>query len=369
MKVGDSVPKLRRFGGFRDRTLNQVFRAQTLAQSAPYLNFIIPALGIVFTLFLIPDRKLLGDNPLFAQALVCRLSFLALTLTVSVLQLFEKYAKYREAFIIAVCIGGVTAYGWTFFIYADADPLVQSMSVMVMIAAIFLLPLRITYAVLFSSAIAITGLISVFIKGSSSKATETASFALYFTLMVVFSAMAAWRTERARRLEFLRAEELKELSRIDGLTGILNRRAGEERLRSNAEEIGRYGGDAAAIIFDIDFFKKVNDTLGHAVGDRVLKELCDRSTRVLRHSDALARWGGEEFIVIMPRSNMSAAIGLAERLRALFEAEPIEGVGVVTASFGVTALRRGDSPESIIARADRALYRSKENGRNRVTED
>lgn len=361
-----AADKLRKIGGFRDRELERAFRARTLALSAPYLKAAIPALGVAFAFFLVLDWKILAGDPRFAQALFCRLSFLLLTIVVALLLRSPKSEKRREFSIIAVCVGGLADYGWTFFIYADADPLVQSMSVMVMIAALFLLPLRLRHALLFSVLFAATGLISVFTKGSSSKATGALSFAVYFSLMVLISAIAAWRTDRARRHEFLRAEELKELARIDALTGVLNRRAGEEKLQATLDEVERYGGEASLILFDIDFFKHVNDTFGHAAGDRVLKEICAGAVRALRHSDSVSRWGGEEFIVVLPRSCLSAATALAERLRTAFSERPIEGVGTVTASFGVTEIRKGDGAEAVFSRADRALYQAKMSGRNTV---
>ena len=119
-------------------------------------------------------------------------------------------------------------------------------------------------------------------------------------------------------------------------------------------------------MFDIDHFKAVNDRYGHPVGDTVLVGLTRLVQRNLRAADTLARWGGEEFVIMMPHCDADEAVGLAEKLRALLALQTFETVGQVTASFGVTQCRPEDSPQSWLKRADLALYQAKAEGRNAV---
>lgn len=120
------------------------------------------------------------------------------------------------------------------------------------------------------------------------------------------------------------------------------------------------------IIIDVDHFKQVNDTHGHQVGDAVLTTVADTLTQAIRTNDILARWGGEEFVILLPDVEMEKAVNVAQKYRAAIEKMQIPQVGTITASFGVTVYANGDTQEKMVYRADIGLYRAKKNGRNRV---
>lgn len=120
------------------------------------------------------------------------------------------------------------------------------------------------------------------------------------------------------------------------------------------------------VIVDIDHFKQVNDTYGHGTGDEVLKAAAERLSQTLRTGDVVARWGGEEFVCLLPNVTVGSALLVAEKLREGFESLEIPNVRRITASFGVSVYRQGDTPEELFHRADKALYKAKHNGRNRV---
>ena len=152
----------------------------------------------------------------------------------------------------------------------------------------------------------------------------------------------------------------------DPLTGEWNRRRIEETARSELLRHARYGHPASAIFVDLDHFKRVNDTYGHAVGDFVLKEFCKVARHCMRSTDMLGRWGGEEFIIIMPNSGIVVARTLAERIRKTLPEHHFAPVKQVTASFGVSDCNEQDTVDTWLARADKAAYRAKALGRNRV---
>lgn len=174
--------------------------------------------------------------------------------------------------------------------------------------------------------------------------------------------------ERTAQLEQARELAMSQ-ARQDALTGTRNRRAVlEEGLREYAQA-HRTGAPLSAAMVDIDHFKQVNDEGGHAQGDRVLIAVVQCLTDTLRAGDLLGRWGGEEFVILMPNTGLAGARAAAERCRAAIEARISRGQGrkPVTASFGVTTLSRTDATlEVLIGRADDALYRAKSAGRNRV---
>jgi diguanylate cyclase (GGDEF)-like protein len=152
----------------------------------------------------------------------------------------------------------------------------------------------------------------------------------------------------------------------DALTGLLNRHAIYPILNQELERSARYARPFSIILFDIDEFKAVNDTFGHLEGDKVLKELSKLVSGLLRKTDYACRWGGEEFLLILPETDTAEAQILAERIRMKIEDTFFTQVYNVTASFGVVAYRTGLGLEALIECADKALYQAKNNGRNQV---
>lgn len=152
----------------------------------------------------------------------------------------------------------------------------------------------------------------------------------------------------------------------DALTGLLNRRSGIPRLEKELSRSLRYGSPLSLVIFDIDHFKDVNDNYGHAQGDAVLRDLSRLAHRDLRQNDMLARWGGEEFLLMLPATDLAGARMRAERLRKQIAEAFLGGNHQVTISAGVAQLQRGMGIDDLLASADRALYAAKERGRNRT---
>ncbi|WEK29462.1 MAG: diguanylate cyclase [Candidatus Pseudomonas phytovorans] len=161
-------------------------------------------------------------------------------------------------------------------------------------------------------------------------------------------------------------EELRALSVTDSLTGIHNRRYFQDRLKVELERAQRDGLALAVIMLDIDHFKGINDRFGHAMGDRVLRSLCQRIGQRLRRTDVFCRLGGEEFMVLCPGSDAEQARLLALELWQGLRTVPVEGVGQVTASFGVAGWRPGEGADALLLRADAGVYTAKQAGRDRV---
>jgi len=161
-------------------------------------------------------------------------------------------------------------------------------------------------------------------------------------------------------------KELEILATTDRLTSIYNRYKMDISLEKQIEISKRYGRPLSFIYFDIDHFKKINDTFGHKIGDTVLKELSDLIKKSIRKSDIFGRWGGEEFLIILPETKKDVAIELAEKLRRIVQAHKFSKVRNITCSFGVANHRKGDDAQEVIIRIDKRLYVAKERGRNRV---
>ena len=191
-------------------------------------------------------------------------------------------------------------------------------------------------------------------------------FSEAYNSMVV--ALEKARTELDARHELLQAQaaKLEELATTDALTGAYNRRKFNELILAELERVRRYEHPLSLFILDIDHFKRINDTHGHEAGDEVLVVLADLIRAGIRATDSLARWGGEEFVVLSPEVTLEEAMRLAQRLRTAAGTYEYSFVGKVTASIGVAQHRTGETPDELFARADEALYRAKEGGRDRV---
>ncbi|EIK72127.1 sensory box diguanylate cyclase (GGDEF) domain protein [Pseudomonas synxantha BG33R] len=191
--------------------------------------------------------------------------------------------------------------------------------------------------------------------------------------------------KRNQSLEALVAERTLELSRVnqqlqiqldenrslaerDALTRIANRYRLEKCLLEECDRAERFRVPLALVAMDIDDFKPVNDRYGHGVGDQTLIGVAERLESCVRTTDLLARWGGDEFMVVLPASNLDTAKELAERIRRAIKQSPIVNELNVTLSLGIVERRMGESPAALVARADRALYRSKAAGKDGVSD-
>ncbi len=209
----------------------------------------------------------------------------------------------------------------------------------------------------------------------------SALVALWFVTFLIILIIRFFDYSRERAINKKKQEELKKnlraleiekseyerSSKEDPLTGCLNRAGFSGVLLREQEKLNRTGGPVSFMIFDIDHFKDVNDTYGHLVGDEVLVNLAKLVQSMIRNTDSLVRWGGEEFVILSDDTSIQNAAFLAEKLRKAIETTTLITQQQVTCSFGVTEMVPGEDPKSFIARADKALYTSKEGGRNRVT--
>ena len=223
--------------------------------------------------------------------------------------------------------------------------------------------------VMVSSLISISSLVAILYSNvamlmQNSQGQAIISLGLYFLMMVNgFGGLLLAREQRDA--------ELIRLELIDPLTNAPNRRGFFNALAPWLALARRPGHSTALIMLDLDHFKRINDNYGHSVGDQVLKEVVDVGKTQLRDSDLIGRLGGEEFAVLLPRTNLHDASIVAERMRQAimaFHIKAEKAILTTTASFGVTTIRPDDSMVSLIKRADDALFAAKNAGRNQVME-
>lgn len=161
-------------------------------------------------------------------------------------------------------------------------------------------------------------------------------------------------------------KQLALLANTDPLTGIFNRLGFNELLGQESARAYRYGTSFSLVLLDIDYFKQINDRYGHNIGDDALKQLVRLCEANIRRTDVFARWGGEEFILMLPGTTLKEAGEFAEKLRSVIARNSFVPIGELTCSFGITTFIPEDTLESLVSRADTALYSAKKEGRNRV---
>lgn len=189
---------------------------------------------------------------------------------------------------------------------------------------------------------------------------------VYLLVIAIFIFVLA-KSKDDHYLALLDAKRLQLVAQTDALTGLPNRLRLDQELQRALEVAGRHDRPLALIMFDLDQFKKVNDRHGHLVGDEVLQEVAVMVRPLLRRGDLLGRWGGEEFLIVAPETNLEQARNLAERIRRRFETHVFPRSLKVTASFGVAAGSGQDSNAELYERVDRLLYDAKRSGRNQVS--
>jgi len=220
---------------------------------------------------------------------------------------------------------------------------------------------------------------SVYQKWVSLTFEHQVDYSLLWKILVgaglLLSAILAWNWQlvklnrqigKAHQELEIKSQELERISRTDSLTGLANRHYIETALAAEINRHRRYQHNLSIILIDLDHFKRVNDSFGHQVGDKVLITFAEILSNDTRASDLAGRWGGEEFIVICPESDLEGGAVQAENLRQKLEAMHFPVSGSQTASFGIACLAVGESLDDLIRRADDALYAAKQKGRNRI---
>ncbi|MDF1874449.1 GGDEF domain-containing protein [Sulfurimonas sp. SAG-AH-194-I05] len=199
---------------------------------------------------------------------------------------------------------------------------------------------------------------------------ELMSEELYESISYVFDANFKGVLEAFNDTVLAAREESKRLYEIsirDHLTGLFNRKMFDEILDLELKNAKRNKTQLAIVLLDIDHFKNVNDTYGHDAGDSILIELSQLIQEQMRGTDILARWGGEEFVMLLPKSGKENSAIKAEKIRKLIQNHRFKNREAITCSFGITEFKIGDDETSIFYRADEALYNAKANGRNRIS--
>ena len=373
---------------FSDRDMEASFQNHVQTILTRQLRTALMVWGVLLMLFAIPDYIALGLTRSFYYLLGYRIAMLMVLLTFTLMitpatSIFR--ISYPVMWFIIVYLSGFML----FFIYRpDAVYLVIGVLMIQLLALLVFIPIRFIMAFYAAVYAVICILLTRFVLGT----TMENMIALFIILLlpVGVGALTANRLGIMHRREFalwamtqkinrqleneierrIKLETvLKELAATDPLTGLYNRREYDLLFKHEIERAKRMNTPLSVGIIDLDHFKKINDTYGHSAGDEVLKQTAVLFRENLRSMDIIGRWGGEEFIILLPGIAIDQANLTGNRLLQALESTNIDAGTVsikITATIGLTQLLRDDNMDKVIRRADDALYKGKEAGRNRV---
>lgn len=209
-------------------------------------------------------------------------------------------------------------------------------------------------------------LINIFMPDESTELWMRTLVVLVFVIMGFYSRHALLKQIKLHNLLLDTQKELEIQANTDPLTALYNRRKFISILDHELDRFQRYHKPFCIVTIDIDYFKKINDNFGHETGDSVLTQFSSILQSNIRQTDSACRWGGEEFILLLIESNCSQTVQSIEALQTEFNKIIFDEAGNITASYGITQVRKEDSPDDIIRRSDYAMYKAKKNGRNRI---
>jgi len=297
---------------------------------------------------------------------IVRYSFsILLILVVRTLQRAKTFAGF-SVIVTLMQAASVLLYLYVLWLYQSPDFMIQSMGMIVTILVISIVPNRNCNALILSIAAAVAFFVEFYFLIEQVPVKSLMVAGVYIALTIVVCATKAFGTERYAQREFLAKRTLQETSTKDYLTSAATRARLEEEAHRWMNFCRRQSLPLCLVFVDVDNLKNINDCYGHTTGDGVLKQIASVMRAQLRNSDTIARWGGDEFVLLLPNVTLQNAVLLLDRVKSAINALTLEGDTSVSCSFGVVQMRTESTYQEMLAQADTMMYRSKKNGKGRI---
>ncbi len=353
---------------FRDKKLEQQYFESEGREAINYYRYVIVFFGAIYFLLLFGDYFALQSQPPTVFYLTIVLRLFVLLAAINVYLFANKFKSYKSVnyLITFFEVATVISYFSILYLIYSQNFLGQCIEVIVLTLAIFMIPNQwrnlmglSIFCVLYYLLLALSSV------GSMSSLLILEAF-LFISIVTVFSAISAFKLQHYKRKQYANQVQLQKLTVTDKLTHINNRMKFDSVMEEWCNLASRYKYTFSLIMFDLDNFKNINDTYGHMEGDNVIIGCCKLVSKSIRSADVFARWGGEEFTILLPQTRLNEGYELAERLRIGISNLTFENARSVTCSFGVSEYKPGDTPESLIMRVDDLMYQAKRSGKNTV---
>lgn len=350
---------------FKDRNIEKEFLNYELKRNAKVIGPIIIIYGLVYFVFVVSDYFSIMNTQSFQFILTVRLIFLASSVLIYMGMKFINNYEIMIYLITAYEFVAVLAFLMIINQY-ETLTFLSILSVVAMNAAIFITPNKLINAQFISLFLNIAFFVFPANHIYGIDTSVLIKTILYVIMIVTYCNIGFYLNNYYKRKQYADSLELLRLSITDSLTGIFNRAKFNEELKKWTDYCSRYESDISLVFFDIDNFKRVNDNYGHMTGDKVIQDIVLSIQNKIRSTDIFARWGGEEFVILLPNTGNDQAAEMAERMRIAIEKITVSESENITCSFGIATLRENESSESFIKRGDKLLYEAKRRGKNIV---
>lgn len=335
------------------------------AQNHIYILAIIAS--VISVLLIVCDINLIDEQTPKLVVAVVRYSFAVLLIFVSGwltrMKSFQTYAAVVS--LLELCSIVISMYVLTQ--YQDPNFLIQSMGVIANVLIIYLVPNRKGYQLVLALIAALSFYALTYLYMKDVTLNEILASVVYTAIAVVLCSVSAFNSERNQLREFIAKNRLEQMSTTDFLTNTANRFRLEEEADRWMNFCRRQKLPLCLVFVDVDNLKQINDTFGHVAGDAVLVTLSNIMQKQLRNSDTISRWGGDEFVLLLPNVSLKNAVMLLERLKSTVLKADFGAEVKVTCSYGVVEMGEESSFQSLIREADALMYTGKRDGKDRIT--
>ena len=353
------------FGEFTDQAMEDEFLAENLSGSARMTAYIALVFGFILGLFLVNSYFTEGSTPLFARATPIRLVFIVMSVVVFFMAKNTRNHHHLRRTITMYQATMAIVYFLTLMQY-NSLTYFSVLGLMVITLAMYLLPNKIAFSQIITLLFSILCFAELSLKLEVMQAHEHFRIVAYQAILLIYCNLNYLWAETTKRKTFIANRELLDLSIKDPLTGIFNRKRFDDAMEEWISVSERSGRPLSLILFDIDDFKGINDNYGHIVGDGVLKDMATTVSKSIRDTDVFARWGGDEFAVLLPNTDLQQAQEIAERIGTSIAHSSPDTLRNIACSFGVAEYEDSDTKQSLLRRVDDLLLRAKASGKGRV---
>lgn len=352
-------------GKFSDNSTEDEFLADNLGGSVKITAYIALVFGLILGLFLANSYFTERGTDLFLNTTPIRLVFIFTSIVV----FFTSRNMTNPKHFIRVVTFYQAMMAITYLLTLEQYAALNYFSVhglMVITLAIYLLPNRISLSQLITLIFSIVFFIRSRPKLVEVQISEFYRIIAYQTILLIYCNINYFWAEIMKRKAFAANRKLLGLSSRDALTGIYNRKKFDDAMDEWVDAAKGDGSPLSLILFDVDNFKGINDNYGHIMGDNVLKNIAAVVSQSIRDTDVFARWGGDEFVILLPNTDIQKAKAIVERIRKNLAESTHDTLRGITCSFGVAAYEKTDTKQSLLRRVDDLLLQAKAEGKNRV---
>lgn len=354
------------FGEFIDKRLEDEYLAESLDASRKITAYIALVFGSILALFLVQSYITEGETVLFTRITLIRLPFIIVSMVM--FYTARNITKHKNLVWMISSYQAMMAITYLLTLKQyDSLNFFSIIGFLIVTLAMYLLPNKTVFSQFISLIFSFLFFLYPTRKLEGLQSYVFFRSVAYQAIMLMYCNINNCWTERVKRKAFIANRELLDLSSKDSLTGIYNRKKFDDALDQWISFSQRYNHPLALILFDIDDFKQVNDKHGHIVGDRVLQEISDNVKQSIREADIFARWGGDEFAILLPNTDLKQAEKLAERIKSnIAKHNPLTDPKKITCSFGVAEYAPNDTKQSLLRKTDDLLLKAKTGGKDKV---